>query len=174
MIQKFRKNNKGFTLVELLVVIAIIAILAAVIAPNAFRTIERSKITAITSDFRAMKTATLVYYSDTGLWPEDGAGQEGFIDDPGIVGWNGPYLDVWVENAPLGDEYEFVNAGEGDGEFDMSGTDVNDAPEEAVYLRITDLPENAFDRLTVDLGENQVFVDGTNWPADVYLLIAAK
>ncbi|NCC82098.1 MAG: prepilin-type N-terminal cleavage/methylation domain-containing protein [Clostridia bacterium] len=41
------KNKKGFTLVELLVVIAIIAILAAVVAPNAFKAIEKSKVTAI-------------------------------------------------------------------------------------------------------------------------------
>lgn len=34
---RIRKNQKGFTLVELLVVIAIIAILAVVIAPNAFK-----------------------------------------------------------------------------------------------------------------------------------------
>lgn len=38
------KNQKGFSLVELIIVIAIMAILSAVIAPQLFRYIERSKI----------------------------------------------------------------------------------------------------------------------------------
>ena len=41
-----RRNNRGFTLVELLVVIAIIGILAAVIATNAFRAVEKGKVAA--------------------------------------------------------------------------------------------------------------------------------
>ncbi len=40
---KFKKNNKGFTLVELIIVIAIIAILAAVLAPQYLRYIEKSR-----------------------------------------------------------------------------------------------------------------------------------
>lgn len=44
---KRRNNQKGFTLIELLVVIAIIGILAAVIAPNVFAQIEKSKASAV-------------------------------------------------------------------------------------------------------------------------------
>ena len=40
-------NQKGFTLVELLVVIAIIAVLAAVVAPNAFKVIDNAKGSAV-------------------------------------------------------------------------------------------------------------------------------
>jgi general secretion pathway protein G len=184
------KNKKGFTLVELLVVIAIIAILAAVVAPNAFKTIEKSKVTAIEADYRAVKTATLVYYSDIGQWPGTPTTAE---DDPGFVvesihdaddGWNGPYLDVWVANAPIGTNYNFVNRGAtvvpATGVIAIADTIQNaatpaaDAPTEAIYLRITDLPETAFDRLTTDLGVGQVFSEGTTFPTDVYLLIANK
>lgn len=155
----FRKNNKGFTLVELLVVIAIIAILAAVIAPNAFKAIEKSKVSAVISDYRAVKIATLVYYSDVGLWPESST-EEGH--DPGFVknpwkdtsdddekvleaAWNGPYLDVWTENAPLGGEYMFVN------------------DDHAVYLLIRNLPEDssAYKKLKADLGDDLVGRDST-------------
>lgn len=41
--KKFRKNNKGFTLVELIIVIAIIAILSAVAAPQYIKYVEKSR-----------------------------------------------------------------------------------------------------------------------------------
>ena len=44
--------RKWFTLIELIVVISIIAVLSAIIAPNAFRAIEKSKITKALSDIK--------------------------------------------------------------------------------------------------------------------------
>ena len=43
MIQKFRKSNKGFTLVELIVVIAILGVLAAILVPQYTGYVERSR-----------------------------------------------------------------------------------------------------------------------------------
>jgi len=60
---------KSFTLIELTVVIAIIAVLAAVVVPNAFKAIEKSKITRMTSDLDIIKKASFVHYTDTGQWP---------------------------------------------------------------------------------------------------------
>ncbi len=40
---KKKTNNKGFTLVELIIVVAIIAVLAAVLAPQYIRYVERSR-----------------------------------------------------------------------------------------------------------------------------------
>ncbi len=44
MIQKLKKNNKGFTLVELIVVIAILGVLAAVLVPQYIQYVEKSRI----------------------------------------------------------------------------------------------------------------------------------
>lgn len=188
--KKFLENKKGFTLVELLVVIAIIAILAAVVAPNAFKAIEKSKITAIEADYRAIKTATLVYYSDTGIWPETKTNKFGFIKGTKINGktkinngWSGPYLDVWPAKSPLGTGYEFINASTDASTTDpitevVSGLTPTGFPVEAIYLRIKDLPKSAYDRLRADLGEGQVFSDAptatTSKTSNVYLLIATK
>jgi general secretion pathway protein G len=179
----FMKNKKGFTLVELLVVIAIIAILAAVVAPNAFKAIEKSKITAIEADYRAIKTATLMYYSDIGEWPEtptvDGD-DPGFIVAPKVTdpdappatiplpSWNGPYLDVWTDESPLGAGYVFVNE---DDEADWIDGEAN-----AVYLQITNLPQSAYDRLIEDLGDTVVFVEDDTFATaqNVNLKIASK
>ena len=124
-------KNKGFTLIELLIVIAIIGILAAIIAPNAFNAIERAKIARVISDLNAIKTASLIYYSDMGFWPPDvNRGIDpGFMHpypwnpftdviDPGLAysntvspnwtdtvdaNWDGPYLEKWPLTHPWGD-----------------------------------------------------------------------
>ena len=93
----------GFTLIELLVVIAIIAILAATIAPNAFRAIEKAQVQKAVLDLKALATAARQYYADTGQWPAPvnsppfGAGF--LTDDDGagtpVPGWDGPYLERW-------------------------------------------------------------------------------
>ncbi|MFD3158184.1 prepilin-type N-terminal cleavage/methylation domain-containing protein [Haloimpatiens sp. FM7330] len=102
---KLKKHNKkGFTLVELLVVIAIIAILAAIIAPNAFKAIEKSKVDKIVGDCKAIESATLNHYADTGEWPRfDGGGStnsKGFFQNhgDGLSNWDGPYLERWPKN----------------------------------------------------------------------------
>ncbi len=99
----------GFTLIELIVVIAIIAVLSAIIAPSAFMAIEKAKIARATDDMRAIKTAVMSYYTDTGLWPlvgisgairGTGAGLVTNNDGSGnpVAGWDGPYLEKWPVN----------------------------------------------------------------------------
>ena len=88
----------GFTLIELLVVIAIIAVLAAIITPNAFKAVEKAKVSRTISEVRTIKTAALAYYSDTGTWPilyrlTDPVNS--FLTDPGIARWDGPYVEKW-------------------------------------------------------------------------------
>ena len=43
MLEKIKKNNKGFTLVELIVVIAILGVLMAVLVPQYIQYVEKSK-----------------------------------------------------------------------------------------------------------------------------------
>jgi len=96
--------KRTFTLIELIVVIAIIAILAAIIAPNAFKAIEKAKITKTAIEFKSAKAAAQAYYADVGAWPWYAAWGDdevrndngtGFIDDDGAPGWDGPYLLSW-------------------------------------------------------------------------------
>ncbi len=114
------RNRRGFTLVELLVVIAIIGILAAVVAPNAFRAIEKAKISRVKADAKNLRSAALSYYADMGFFPPDV--NRGV--DPGLMtkvtsnltteqiatlnqNWNGPYMDRWPDTTPWGGEYDW-------------------------------------------------------------------
>lgn len=109
------KSKKAFTLIELLVVISIIAILAAVIAPNAFRAIEKSKVVRTVSDLKAIKSAALAYYADTGVFPQNDdnyntntGGLRGldFIQNySNKPGWNGPYLEKWPQATYWGNSH---------------------------------------------------------------------
>jgi len=126
-------KNKAFTLIELIVVIAIIAILAAIIAPNAFKAIEKAKITKAIGDMKAIKTAALTYYADNRRFPCNKVG--GWGKDPGFVApitattcwpdelwnlnggtqtcancidgptWDGPYLETWPAKNPWDNNY---------------------------------------------------------------------
>ena len=57
MKRREKMNNKGFSLVELIIVIAIMAILAAALAPQLMKYIEKSRVSTDTSTCESIKSA---------------------------------------------------------------------------------------------------------------------
>jgi type IV pilus assembly protein PilA len=63
--KKFRRGEKGFTLVELLVVIAIIGVLAAVVVPNVGQFMGRGETEAKRAELHNIQTAVIAMLVDS-------------------------------------------------------------------------------------------------------------
>lgn len=64
LLNKKRKNNKGFTLVELVIVVAILAILVGLLAPQYTKYVEKSRKSADVDNMDEMVKAVQVYAVD--------------------------------------------------------------------------------------------------------------
>jgi type IV pilus assembly protein PilA len=71
MFSKFRKGEKGFTLIELMIVIAIIGILAAIAIPQFTAYRQRGFNAAMQSDLRNAATAQEAFYTDSNTYTTD-------------------------------------------------------------------------------------------------------
>jgi len=149
-------GRKSFTLIELLVVIAIIAILAAIVAPNAFRAIEKAKISATIADVRSIRTGAMAYYADTGTWPAMSAVADippctavpGFAATDGRTNWDGPYLEKWPATAKWGGCYQWcVVTNATIGWCGLWDTDL----QQERYIRISNVPLPSAQRIDQEL-----------------------
>jgi len=70
--KRFKRGEKGFTLVELLIVVAILGVLAAVVIPNVVGLMGRGGAQAYETDAEVIQLATSTFYSDVHQgWNED-------------------------------------------------------------------------------------------------------
>ena len=71
------RGQKGLTLIELLIVVAILGIIAAVIIPNIGTFMTMGVVSAANTEAENVKTASLAYYADVGVWPVTTASTSG-------------------------------------------------------------------------------------------------
>jgi type IV pilus assembly protein PilA len=69
LMRRMHRGEKGLTLIELLIVVAILGIIAAVIIPNIGTFMSMGVVSAANSEAENVKTASLAYYADAGVWP---------------------------------------------------------------------------------------------------------
>jgi general secretion pathway protein G len=109
-------RSGGFTLVELLLVLVILALIGGLVLPGIIGKAEGAKAKAAASQVSRLAMAVESYYLDTGSTPE---ALQQLVEDPGVAGWNGPYVKSASLKDPWGHDYVYVFPGE-HGEFDIS------------------------------------------------------
>src|SRR6185436_9827201 len=113
-----RKSNRkrrqaGVTLIEMLVVVTIIGLFVALVAPNMFKSADKSRITAARSQMQNFMTALGTYKLDTGLFPTTEQGLAALRVKPNESNqWNGPYMPQDIPKDPWGHDYYYRYPGE--------------------------------------------------------------
>lgn len=85
-------GRAGFTLIEVIVAVAIMAVLAGAITPMVFRELMAAREDATEQELAVLADALVDFYIDTGRLPSEAEGLGALVVDPGVVGWQGPYV----------------------------------------------------------------------------------
>ncbi len=109
--KKPNKQRRGFTLVELLVVIVIISMLAAFVAPKVMNSLSTAKVNLVKPKMSMIEAALDRFKLDCGRYPDDSEGLDALVNNPGITGWNGPYLKASALTDPWGNPFGYSSQG---------------------------------------------------------------
>ncbi|GBD98839.1 type II secretion system protein G precursor [bacterium BMS3Abin07] len=112
------KNGKGFTLIELLIVLAIIGLLAGLVMPKMFKQEKKAKVRTAMAQIELFGGALDQFRLDTGSYPTTSEGLAALQTNPGIDGWDGPYLKKAIPADPWGQPYVYRNPGT-HGDYDL-------------------------------------------------------
>jgi general secretion pathway protein G len=85
-------SRSGFTLIEVIVAVAIVAVLAGAITPMVFRELMQAREDATERELAAIAGGLVDFYTDTGRLPSEAEGLGALVRDPGVTGWQGPYV----------------------------------------------------------------------------------
>lgn len=122
------RNRKGFTLIELLVVMVIIGLLAALVGPKLFPKLGKGKQSAAKAQIELLGQALDQFRLDTGRYPTTSEGLESLLTNPGVEGWDGPYLRKnVVPRDPWGKAYEYQSPGS-HSDYDLLSYGADGAP----------------------------------------------
>jgi len=121
------RRHHGFTLIELLVVVVIIGLLAGLVGPRLFGRVGKSKQTAAQAQIELFGVALDGFRVDVGRYPTTQEGLQTLQTNPGVDGWDGPYLKKEIPLDPWGRPYTYKAPGE-HGEYDILSFGADGSP----------------------------------------------
>ena len=114
-----RRSETGFSLIELIVVLVILGLLAAVVAPNIYDKLSKSKDKVAKIQITELEGALQMYSFDLGRFPDSGEGLDALVrNTSGNETWDGPYLAKQLPKDPWQRSYVYRYPGM-HGEFDL-------------------------------------------------------
>ncbi len=116
--RRYRINRKGFTLIELLVVMVILAMLAALVGPRLFGQVEKASQKTARTQIEMLGQALDSYRLELGSYPNTSQGLNALVTNPGVEGWDGPYLKKALPNDPWKKPYQYQSPGT-HGDYDL-------------------------------------------------------
>ena len=116
---RYKRREKGFTLIEMLIVMVILGLLAALVGPRMFGKVGKSRQNAAKAQISLFETALDTYRLDTSKYPTTDQGLQALRTKPdGVERWDGPYLPKEVPLDPWGNAYQYISPGE-HGDYDI-------------------------------------------------------
>jgi len=122
-----RRREKGFSLIELMVVIVILAAIASIVGPRLFKNVGKAKRGTARTQMAQIEAALDGFRLDVGRYPTSSEGLTALERDPGVKGWDGPYLKKAVPMDPWQNPYIYVSPGSR-AEFELSSYGLDGQP----------------------------------------------
>ncbi len=111
-------NNHGFSLLELMAVMVILGLIATIAVPKYYSQVRKAKQQTAKTQIEMLMTTMNAYRLDVGDFPSQSEGIAALFTDPGVDGWDGPYLAKAIPLDPWNREYIYRNPGQ-HGEIDI-------------------------------------------------------
>ena len=105
-------HNHGFSLLELMAVMVILGLIATIAVPQYFKQVVKAKQHTAKTQIEMLMTAMNAYRLDIGDYPPQNQGLDALVSDPGVEGWDGPYLSKATPNDPWKRNYIYHNPGQ--------------------------------------------------------------
>jgi general secretion pathway protein G len=98
--RRFRRRQRGMTLIEIIVVITILALITAAVAVAVIPKLDEAKVDVAHQDIATIKQALNLYYAKKGNYPDTGTGLKALVDTQNLEK---------VPQDPWGSDYVYLN-----------------------------------------------------------------